>query len=85
MYKLSVDPVPAAAFPVVELALMEPQRDFFLGALHRVAAMDHVPEGRAGTVRIVSLVLAQTVTKINTVIQTSTRLIKMIQHSTKCI
>lgn len=71
MYKLSVDPVPAAALPVVELALMEPQRDFFLGALHRVAAVDHVPERRAGTARIVYLFLTQTVTKINTNINTS--------------
>lgn len=38
-----VDPVVAAVLPVVKLFLMKPQINFLLGALHRVAAMHHVP------------------------------------------
>ncbi|PWA33198.1 hypothetical protein CCH79_00013585 [Gambusia affinis] len=30
----------------VELALTEPEKDFLLGALHRVAAVDHIPENK---------------------------------------
>lgn len=44
MGRLSVvDPSAAAVLPAVELILTEPQIDFFLGALHRVAAVYHVP------------------------------------------
>lgn len=38
-----VDPVAAVVFPAVKLVLTKPQRDFLLGALYRVAAMDHIP------------------------------------------
>lgn len=44
----AVDPAAAAGLPALELVLTEPQRDFLLGALHRVAAVDHVPATQSG-------------------------------------
>lgn len=38
-----VDPVAAAVLPALKLALTKPQRDLFLGADHRVAAVNHIP------------------------------------------
>lgn len=44
MGRLSVvDPSAAAVLPAVELTLAEPQIDFLLGVLNRVAAVYHVP------------------------------------------
>lgn len=40
---LAVDPAAAAALPVLQLLVAEPQVDLLLGALHRVAAVNHVP------------------------------------------
>lgn len=41
--RVSVDPLAAAALPAVQFLRTEPQRDFPLSALHRVAAVDYVP------------------------------------------
>lgn len=40
---LTVDPAVAAVLPVLQLMLAKPQVDLLLGALHRVAAVNHVP------------------------------------------
>lgn len=40
---LTVDPAVAAVLPVLQFMLAKPQVDLLLGALHRVAAVNHVP------------------------------------------
>ena len=41
--RLLVQPVPGAVLPAQELVRAEPERYLAAGALHRVAAVNHVP------------------------------------------